>query len=58
MPKELERKLRVQARKKGFVGKRADKYVFGALRKTGWTPSSQKKSKKTLRESVLRSRAA
>ena len=39
MPKVLEAKLKRQAKKKGFKGKRADKYVFGALRKTGWKPS-------------------
>jgi hypothetical protein len=44
MPKALERKLKVQARKKGFSGKRVGAYIYGTLRKTGWTPS--KKSKK------------
>jgi len=46
MPKILERKLKAQARKKGFTGKRADKYVYGTLRKTGWVPSTQKKKKR------------
>jgi hypothetical protein len=46
MPKALERKLRVQGRKKGFSGKRLDKYVYGTLRKTGWVPSRQKKKAK------------
>ena len=46
MPKKLERKLKAQARKKGFKGKRADRYVYGTLRKTGWTPSHQRKKKK------------
>jgi hypothetical protein len=43
MPKALERKLKAEARKKGFTGERADKYVYGTLRKTGWKPSRQKK---------------
>jgi len=43
MPKAMERKLKAKARKKGFTGKRADAYVYGTLRKTGWTPSTQKK---------------
>lgn len=47
MPEALERKLKAQARKRGFKGKRADKYVYGTLRKTGWTPSHQKESKKS-----------
>ena len=44
MPKEMERKLKAEARKKGLTGKRADAYVYGTLRKTGWKP--KKKSKK------------
>jgi hypothetical protein len=49
MPKALERKLKAQARKKGFKGKRANAYVYGTLRKTGWTPSTQKKRKRRKR---------
>ncbi len=43
MPKELEQKLKKQANKKGFKGKRANAYIFGTLRKTGWTPKRKKK---------------
>ena len=35
MPKELERKLRAQARKKGYTGDRADRYVYGSMNKMG-----------------------
>ncbi len=45
MPKALERKLKAEAKKKGFKGERADRYVYGTLRKTGWKPSTQKKKK-------------
>lgn len=45
MPKELEEKLKRTGKKKGFAGKLLDKYVYGTLRKTGWVPSTQKKSK-------------
>jgi len=38
MPKKLEKELRAKARKKGLKGERADAYVFGTLRKTGWKP--------------------
>ena len=48
MPKALERKLKAEARKKGFKGKRANRYVYGTLRKTGWTPSTQKKNRKKI----------
>jgi len=50
MPGWLERKLKHQARKKGFIKKkgkrtilsaRGRKYVFGALRNTGWRPQRE-----------------
>jgi len=31
MPKYLHEKLKRQARKKGFTGKRRDRYVYGTL---------------------------
>jgi hypothetical protein len=43
MPKELEDKLKRQARRKGMKGERADAYVYGTLRKTGWKPDREKK---------------
>jgi hypothetical protein len=43
MPKEMERKLKSQARKRGMKGKRADAFVYGTMRKTGWKPSREKK---------------
>jgi hypothetical protein len=48
MPKELEKKLKKQAKKKFGTTKseRARKYIYGTMRKTGWVPSRQKKSKK------------
>jgi len=42
MPKAMERALRKKARAKGLTGKRADAYVYGALRKTGWKPKRKK----------------
>jgi len=41
MPKELERKLKAEARKKGLKGKRADAYVYGTMTKAGWTPEKK-----------------
>ena len=38
MPKKLEKELKAQAKKKGFKGEKADAYVYGTLRKTGWKP--------------------
>ncbi len=46
MPKKMEEQLKRQARKKGLKGERADRYVYGTLRRTGWTPSTQKKGKR------------
>ncbi len=43
MPKEMERKLRAEARKKGLKGKRADAYVYGTMRKQGWIPEREGK---------------
>ena len=45
MPKALEDKLKRQASKEGLKGKAKDAYVYGTLRKTGWTPN--KPSKRT-----------
>lgn len=39
MPKALETKLKKEAKKKGLSAKRANAYVYGSLRKTGWKPS-------------------
>ena len=46
MPKKMERALKKKARKMGLGKERADAYVYGTMRKTGWVPSTQKKSKK------------
>jgi len=39
MPKALEIKLKQEARKKGFGKKQTNAYIYGTLRKTGWTPT-------------------
>ena len=43
MPKVLERKLKSQVAKKPWSEERKSAYVYGTLRKTGWTPSHQKR---------------
>ena len=43
MPKKMEMELKKEAMKKGMKGEKADAYVYGTMRKTGWTPSTQKK---------------
>lgn len=42
MPKKLEKELKREASKKGLKGERANAYVYGTLRKTGWKPSKKK----------------
>lgn len=44
MPKKMERKLKAQARKKfgSTKSKRARKYIYGTMRKTGWKPKRHK----------------
>lgn len=54
MPKALEMKLESEASSKGFTGKKKDAYVYGTLRKTGWTPSTQKKPKVRSRNGIAR----
>lgn len=49
MPKALEQLLKKRARNKGLQGLKADAYVYGALRKTGWTPTKQKSGYKKKR---------
>ena len=51
MPKELERKLRAQAKKKWPKDKeRQDAYVYGTLRKIGWEPKRPKRKKRRTRK--------
>lgn len=43
----MERKLKAQAKKKGFKGKKLGAYVYGTLQKlTNWKPGKKKKKKK------------
>ena len=48
MPKELERKLKAAAIGRfGSAGvPKARAYIYGTLRKTGWTPSKKKAKKR------------
>lgn len=41
MPKELERKLKQEAKSKGLGKERTNAYIYGSLRKMGWTPNSE-----------------
>jgi hypothetical protein len=47
MPKDkfgkLERELEREAAKKGLTGARKDAYIYGTLRKQGWSPSKSAK---------------
>lgn len=52
MPKALETQLKKTAAKKGITGERADAYVYGTLRKTGWTPSKHNPVKSPCLEGV------
>ena len=45
MPKFLEEKLRSEAAKKGFKGKRADRYVYGAMNNMGAMRGSKETAK-------------
>jgi len=41
MPKKMEREMKAEVKKEGLTGKRADAYVYGTLRKTGWKPKKK-----------------
>jgi hypothetical protein len=43
MPKAMERKLKRAVARKNWSEERKDAYVYGTMRKTGWTPSHQRK---------------
>jgi len=43
MPKAMEDALKREAKKKGLTGKRADAYVYGTMRKAGWTSGKGKR---------------
>lgn len=43
MPKKLEKELKKGARSRGLKGERADAYVYGTMRKTGWKPKKERK---------------
>jgi hypothetical protein len=43
MPAKLERKLKAQAKKKGYTGERARAYIYGTMRDTGWKPGRERK---------------
>lgn len=42
MPKKIERKLKVAARKKGLGKKRTGAYVYGTMTRLGWKPKKKK----------------
>lgn len=39
----MEMALKREAMKKGLKGKRANAYIYGTMRKEGWTPKKKKK---------------
>jgi hypothetical protein len=45
MPQFLESKLKSEARKKGFTGKRAARYVYGAMNNMGAMRGSKETAK-------------
>jgi hypothetical protein len=45
MPDFLEKKLKAEAAKKGFTGRKADRYVFGAMNNMGAMRGNQETAK-------------
>ncbi len=56
MPEKMERELKAEAKSKGLSKERTGAYVYGTMRKTGWTPSTQKKHKMSAREEYIKRR--
>lgn len=50
MPKEMEKKLKKEAKALGLGKERTNAYVYGTMRKTGWTPSTQKHPSKVVKK--------
>lgn len=48
MPKEMERRLKAIARKKGLSKERTGAFVYGTMRKTGWKPDRERKASEHL----------
>ncbi len=44
MPKKLEEDLKRRAKRLGLKDKRADAYVYGTMRRTGWRPRRERKT--------------
>jgi len=42
MPQKMEQALRREALKRRLSGKKKDAFIYGTMRKTGWTPSTQR----------------
>jgi len=51
MPKEMERKLKQEAREKGMGKERSKAYVYGTMRKAGWKPEGEKGKRRMVRGS-------
>jgi hypothetical protein len=46
MPKAMEDAQKREAARKGLKGDRRNAYIYGTMRKAGWTPSTQRKKGK------------
>lgn len=44
MPKKMEKALAKQARKKGYKGKRAKRYIYGTMNKKGMMPKKKEEN--------------
>ena len=45
MPAEMEQDLKASTKKKGLSKEKAGAYVYGTMRKAGWKPAKEKRSK-------------
>lgn len=46
MPEQLERRLRRQAKNRGYTPAQTNRYVYGTLRRSGWKPGRRRRRKR------------
>lgn len=50
MPKAMERELMATAKRRGYGKERANAYIYGTMRKTGWKPKGEDDGEDHVRE--------
>jgi hypothetical protein len=46
MPEQLERRLRRQAKARGYSKVQTNRYVYGTMRRSGWKPGRRRRKRR------------